>query len=143
MVVANKPVAVPSRCQIMSPVLATMCHYRGPYNDACWEANPLPLGTEGMTHACENITFPQLLFRTVIKAPCYSCIKLQEAELVSKGAGIPGVKTNILDSTLLDTSQQQTLYQLYYKKRIQRSPYAHTNVPQIPIKSNKICSLCI
>ena len=32
--------------------------------DACWEANPHPtppLWTEGMTHACENITLPQNL----------------------------------------------------------------------------------
>ena len=28
--------------------------------DACWEANPL--WTEGMTHACENITLPQTSF---------------------------------------------------------------------------------
>ena len=27
---------------------------------------PSPLWTESLTHACENITFPQLLLRTVI-----------------------------------------------------------------------------
>ena len=26
--------------------------------DACWEANPHPLWTGGMTHTCKNITLP-------------------------------------------------------------------------------------
>ena len=30
-------------------------------DDACWEANPTQ-ETEGMTHACENITWPQASF---------------------------------------------------------------------------------
>ena len=30
--------------------------------DACWETNPPLLWTEGMTHACENITLPQTSF---------------------------------------------------------------------------------
>ena len=30
---------------------------------------PHPLWTEGMTHACENITFPQLLLRAVKIGP--------------------------------------------------------------------------
>ena len=35
--------------------------------DACWEATPSPSPwTEGMTHACVNITLPKLLFWTVI-----------------------------------------------------------------------------
>ena len=37
-------------------------------NYAKQECNTPPsLWTEGMTHACENITFPQLLLRAVIK----------------------------------------------------------------------------
>ena len=32
---------------------------------SAWGCTPLPLGTEFLTHACENITFPQLLLRTV------------------------------------------------------------------------------
>ena len=30
---------------------------------------PLPMWTEFLTHACENITLPQLRLRTVISAP--------------------------------------------------------------------------
>ena len=30
--------------------------------DACWEANPPPLWTEGLTDACENITLLQTSF---------------------------------------------------------------------------------
>ena len=37
-------------------------------SDSCWEAN-LSTWTEGMTHACENITFPQLLLRAVKIGP--------------------------------------------------------------------------
>ena len=35
-------------------------------NYAKQECNTPPSWTEGMTHACENITFPQLLLRVVI-----------------------------------------------------------------------------
>ena len=31
--------------------------------------HPLPMWTEFLTHACENITFPQLLLRTVKSEP--------------------------------------------------------------------------
>ena len=35
---------------------------------ACWDT-PRPPWTEFLTHACKNITFPQLLFRVVITWP--------------------------------------------------------------------------
>ena len=51
---------IPQRCMPHLPCMAPAKHAP---RHAC---PPPPLWTEGMTHACENITFPQLLLWTVI-----------------------------------------------------------------------------
>ena len=39
-------------------------HSKDAYRPLQWPSRP-PLWTEFLTHACENITFPQLRYRTV------------------------------------------------------------------------------
>ena len=48
------------------PVHAGMPAWGGVYLVHAGIHTPLPPWTEFLTHACENITFPQLLMRTVI-----------------------------------------------------------------------------
>ena len=62
-----------------------------------------PLWTEFLTHACENITFPQLLLRTVT---------IQECHYLTNGrSAIKGRAQNIKPSTAFDISKFKTLKQ--------------------------------
>ena len=50
-----------------------MCAWGGVCQKVCWDTHPLlrhPPWTELLTHACENITFLQLLLR-VVKIKCF------------------------------------------------------------------------
>ena len=64
-------VVCPSACwdtcwEVSAPMHAGIpARGRGVYPSTSWDTTP-PLWTEFLTHACENITFPQLLLRTVI-----------------------------------------------------------------------------
>ena len=64
---------IPVGC--VPPAALAVCWGGDVCRSACWDTPPLGLGlgldipphwTEFLTHACENITFPQLRLRTVI-----------------------------------------------------------------------------
>ena len=64
---------------------------------------PHSLWTEFLTHACENITFPQILLRTVT---------IQECHYLTNGrSAIKGRAQNIKPSTVFDISKFKTLKQ--------------------------------
>ena len=46
------------------------CLPHSPLPSACWDTPPL--WTELLTHTCENITFPKLLWRTVLNKCSYA-----------------------------------------------------------------------
>ena len=62
------------------------CAYPG--EGHAWDTHPL-LGTEFSTHACEHITFPQLLLRAVINThcPCGKWTNLSPVEADHRIAG--------------------------------------------------------
>ena len=70
--------SLPPPRHVLPPVMHAPCHARSPATHAP------PLWTEFLTHACENITFPHLLLRTVtndfISLPslCRKCVLVNE-----------------------------------------------------------------
>ena len=56
----------------------TRGRHPGTGGSACWDTHPL--WTEFLTHACENIYFPQLRLRTVINTILYAFLNLPQGE---------------------------------------------------------------